>query len=167
MPAGRPPCQPIQARTNGDGGEGCDGENRRHPESGAKHGCRRHRVRKAAGVCNQTGNRGAERDSSLLHGGDGQCGDVLLAGLAPLMTCCAMKAQQAPMPIPIAAIGSGSAATGPGAISTPTPSRPLAITVGPAMISRGGHAADSDATLSAAVVHASEDPATMYPAVSG
>jgi hypothetical protein len=35
--------------------------------------------------------------------------------LAPLMTCCAMNAQQPPMPMPIAAIGSGSTDTGPGA----------------------------------------------------
>ena len=59
------------------------------------------------------------------------------------------------------------AATGPAAIKTPTPARPAPIAEGPIMINRGGHSSESDATESAADVHANDAKATMYPAPSG
>jgi hypothetical protein len=58
-------------------------------------------------------------------------------------------------------IGKIKAATGPGAIKTPTPARPAPITEGPIMINRGGHSSESDATESAAMVHANDAKATM------
>src|SRR5580704_8966109 len=78
-----------------------------------------------------------------------------------------MKAQQTPIPMPIREIGRRRAAAGPGVIIMATPNNPALIAIGPATISRAGHLSVSDATVSAAAVHASEAPATMYPAVSG
>src|SRR6202045_4668216 len=78
-----------------------------------------------------------------------------------------MKAQQTPIPMPIREIGRSRAATGPGTITTATPNNPALIAIGPATISRAGQLSVSDATESAAAVHASDAPATMYPAVSG
>ena len=86
---------------------------------------------------------------------------------APLITRCRTNAHAAPIPAPINTIGRIKAATGPGAINTPTPARPAPIAEGPIMINRGGHSSESDATESAAVVHANDAKATMYPAPSG
>jgi hypothetical protein len=80
---------------------------------------------------------------------------------APLITRCRTNAHAAPIPAPINTIGRMRAATGPGAIKTPTPARPAAIAEGPIMINRGGHSSESDATESAAVVHANDAKATM------
>src|SRR5260370_1889886 len=78
-----------------------------------------------------------------------------------------MKAQQTPIPMPIREIGRSRATTGPGTITTATPNNPALIATGPATISRAGQLSVSDAAESAAAVHASDAPATMYPAVSG
>src|SRR6516165_8938120 len=86
---------------------------------------------------------------------------------APLMTRCRTNAHAAPIPAPINTIGRIRAATGPGATHTPTPARPAPIADGPIMINRGGHSSESEATESAAVVHAKDANATMYPAPSG
>src|SRR6266849_1877710 len=70
-----------------------------------------------------------------------------------------MKAQQTTIPMPIREIGGSRAATGPGTITTATPNNPALIAIGPATISRAGQLSVSDATESAAAVHASDAPA--------
>src|SRR6266481_400319 len=75
---------------------------------------------------------------------------------APIITRCRTNAHAAPIPTPISTIGRIKAVTGPGAINTPTPARPAPIAEGPIMINRGGHSSESDATASAAVVHAND-----------
>lgn len=107
----------------------------------------------------QPSHRGARSNPGLLYRGGGGGGAVLLAALRaahdPLQDERPSRADPDPDQDDWQDQGRS-----PGAISTPTPASPAPIAEGPITINRGCHSPDSDATASAAVVHASDDKAT-------
>src|SRR6202022_3648013 len=109
----------------------------------------------------------AERNTGLLNRGDGRGSDVLLATFRASHDALSDKS---PADTDTNADQKDRQQQGskrPGRHQQPKPEHTPPTGIWPPAINRPGHSSESDATVSAAPVHASDAPATMYPAVSG
>jgi hypothetical protein len=75
--------QRHQSHTNHAGRERGGDERHGHPKGSAQNGARMQAVPETAGIRNQSSNRCAERDTGLLHRGDGRGSNVFLAAFRP------------------------------------------------------------------------------------